>query len=127
MTDDKKRIFQIIGVVIVILFVGFLISKQTPNQSQPPQSNQENTDQTLQAGQHIPPPLPRTPVPNGPSWEGTLKISDNLQKGNLLLVTPQHTIYLFTSRDFSSLLDTQVKVIYQGDGNNFTLLDIVAK
>ncbi len=60
-------------------------------------------------------------------WEGTLTASDNISKGNYKLQTSAHTIYIKTSRDFSSLLGKEVKVTYQGTIDSFNLGDIVAK
>ena len=59
--------------------------------------------------------------------QGTLKISDDLRRGNLMLVTSERAIYLFTSRDYSSLLDKQVTVEIEGTLENFRLVDIKAK
>ena len=69
-----------------------------------------------------------TPVPSGEQkLQGSLKISDDLRRGNLMLVTSERAIYLFTSRDYSSLLDKQVTVEIEGTLENFRLVDIKAK
>lgn len=60
-------------------------------------------------------------------FTGTLKISDNLKRGNLMLITEERTIYLFTSRDYSALLDKAVRVEVEGTLENFRLVDIAAK
>ena len=57
-------------------------------------------------------------------WFGTLKTSDNVSKGNLMLATKDRNIYLKTSRDFSNLIGKQVYVTYEGDLNSFVLGDI---
>jgi hypothetical protein len=123
MTPNKKKFYLNIAIVAIVVLVGFLVFKKTTNHQTKESTNPES--QQNKAGKLT--PLPRTPLPDGPAWEGVLKVSDNLKKGNLMLITEQRTIYLFTSRDFSNLLDKQVKVIYQGSLENFTLLDIAAK
>ena len=44
-----------------------------------------------------------------------------------MIITQGHAFYIYTSRDFSALLDKQVKVSYSGTLDNFTLLDITEK
>jgi len=61
------------------------------------------------------------------SLEGELQASDNPAKGNLMLITPKRTIYVHTSRDFSTLIGKQVGLVIDGIEDNFTLKDIVAK
>lgn len=59
--------------------------------------------------------------------EGVLKISDNLKRGNLMIAMKERVVYLFTSRDYSKLLNKEVKVVIDGTLENFRLVDIVAK
>lgn len=56
--------------------------------------------------------------------EGTLWLSDNETKGNLMLVNNVITIYIKTSRDFSNLIGKQVIASVDGTLNDFTLLNI---
>lgn len=77
------------------------------NSQQPTQAEKENTNTTF--------------------WDGTLKVSDNSQKGNLMLVTADHTVYIHTSRDFSSLIGKRVKVSYTGTLDSFSLGDITGE
>ena len=73
--------------------------------------NQQNTNSTTTTDQNI--------------WTGVLKNSDTPSKGSLMLVNQEHTIYLRTSRDFSSLVNKQVQVSYKGTLAAFILNDIV--
>lgn len=58
------------------------------------------------------------------TFEGILWPSDNESKGNLMLTSPNATIYIKTSRDFSALTGKEVLVSINGTLDNFTLLDI---
>ena len=44
-----------------------------------------------------------------------------------MLVTGSHTIYINTSRDYSSLIGSQVNVTYNGTLDSFGLVEITAK
>jgi hypothetical protein len=57
-------------------------------------------------------------------WQGKLMVSDNAKTGNLMLVTTDRTIYIKTSRDYSSLLNKNVRVTYSGTWQSFALGDI---
>ena len=61
------------------------------------------------------------------TWQGTLENSDSTAKGNLMLATPGHIIYLKTSRDFSALVGKKVTVSYNGTLASFTLETITAQ
>lgn len=56
--------------------------------------------------------------------EGVLWSSDSEQRGNLMLVSKYTTIYLKTSRDFSSLIGKNVIVTADGTLDNFTLINV---
>ena len=101
-----------------MLLAGFFIYKQTSAPSQTDKSKDKNTGKQAETEKS---------KSGGQTLEGTLKTSDNLKKGNLMISTGKRTIYLFTSRDFSSLLDKNVTVTYNGTLDNFTLDNIVAK
>lgn len=58
-------------------------------------------------------------------WTGILKASQEPDKGNLVLISGSHEIYIRTSRDFSKLIDKTVVVSGSGDINRFQLGDIV--
>lgn len=62
--------------------------------------------------------------------EGTLAVSDDPEKGNLMLLRTDtrgfDKIYIQTSRDYSALLGKQVRVLFKsGIAPEFTLDDIV--
>ena len=56
--------------------------------------------------------------------EGTLWLSDNEARGNLMLINSTATVYVRTSRDFSSLVGKYVIVSIDGILENFVLLNI---
>ncbi len=58
---------------------------------------------------------------------GTLKASDNQDKGNLMLSTSSGPVYVHTSRDFSSLMGTDVTLTGTGSNTAFTLDNIASK
>jgi len=62
---------------------------------------------------------------NNNVWQGTLKISDNPKKGNLMLVMDKTTVYINTSRDYSDLIGQKVSASYEGTLDSFRLGDIV--
>lgn len=117
---NKKTIYYAVGVIIVVALGGWIFARNS-------QAPSENNNQNQQPSQS------QTPKPEEPQnyegkvLEGTLKISDNLKKGNLLLDTGKQKIYIFTNRDFSQFLDKQVKVYYEGTLDEFVLGEIVEK
>ena len=56
--------------------------------------------------------------------EGRLENSDNLVQGNYKLLSALSRIYIKTSRDFSSLVGSDVLVTIDGSTESFTLLNI---
>ncbi len=56
--------------------------------------------------------------------EGRLENSDNLVQGNYKLMSALSRIYIKTSRDFSSLVGSDVLVTIDGSTESFTLLNI---
>ncbi len=58
---------------------------------------------------------------------GTLRASDNQVKGNLMLNTTSGPVYVRTSRDFSSLMNTEVTLTGTGSAVAFTLDNIAGK
>lgn len=60
----------------------------------------------------------------GSYLEGRLENSDNIQRGNLKLVSGLGQIYIRTSRDFSSLIGFDVLMTIDGTLDKFTLLNI---
>jgi len=118
-----KQQYITIGVVIVLIAAGIFLwqgksKKDKPDTEATPISSSWETDQG-DGGQTI------TPVGN--VLEGTLNLSDNKSRGNLMLKNASTTVYIYTSRDYSNLVGKEVKVIYDGTLDDFRLGDIVAK
>ncbi|HEX5430247.1 MAG TPA: hypothetical protein VFX17_04190 [Patescibacteria group bacterium] len=55
---------------------------------------------------------------------GTLMVSDNPARGNLMVASPSGNIYIATKRDFGSLVGKQVNLSASGTLNQFTFLDL---
>ncbi|PIR95936.1 MAG: hypothetical protein COT92_03715 [Candidatus Doudnabacteria bacterium CG10_big_fil_rev_8_21_14_0_10_42_18] len=125
LTQNQK---YILGGIIVVVIAALLIwrgggTKQADRQENSAQNQQpENQNSSTQDTE-------RTTEDDNTqnTYEGTLKISDDLKQGNLMLDTGQRIIYVFTSRDYSSLLGKSVALEIQGTLENFTLLDIKEK
>lgn len=76
----------------------------------------------------------KTPVEDSVSYEftgnsvdGTLQNSDDINRGNLKLVSSLGVIYLRTQRDFQSMVGSEVSVLIDGTLDAFKLVDIVKK
>lgn len=115
MTKKDKQIYSVAAAIILIAAL-IAVFKTKPEGNQ-----QQGTQQT--GGQQS----------NGKAmnqsfavWTGALKISDNSKKGNLMLATKDHVIYIKTSRDFSALVGKNVMVTYEGTMDNFVLGSISA-
>lgn len=57
--------------------------------------------------------------------QGTLLVSDNPTRGNLMLKTPTSNFYFRTSRDYSSLIGKSVTATGNGTTEQFSLTDII--
>ncbi len=57
--------------------------------------------------------------------QGTLLVSDNHTRGNLMLKTPTSNFYFRTSRDYSSLIGKSVTATGNGTTEQFSLTDII--
>ena len=115
----SKYLPPAVVVLVILIIAGVQLFKQNkPASDESPageqQQNGENDEKETLTG-----------APG--AFEGTLKISDNLKRGNLMLITPERAIYLFTSRDYSALLDKEVHLEIEGTLENFSLVDIRAK
>lgn len=106
------------GVIVVIILVTIITQSNKKEEQKPAEEITNNQNSELQEP-------PKTTLSNPNAWEGILKTSDSLAKGNLMLVTKEKTIYIKTSRDFSTLLDKKVSVTYEGTLDAFRLGDIV--
>jgi hypothetical protein len=126
---DKNQKIAVGVIVLIALIAAWQLGKQPSGQNQ--NENQNTQIQAENSGEKTEPSKPTaTPKPQtqtttqGDVWEGTLLESDNTNKGNYRLVTKDHILYLRTSRDFSSLINKQVRVSYQGTVDSFILGDI---
>lgn len=119
----NPRVQAGLGLIVVILLGWWLAKTPAKNGQNPTQS--DNNQQSQQS--ETPKTETKTATDVSANWEGTLKLSDNPQKGNLMLLTADKKIYIHTSRDFSSLLDKQVVVTYEGTSDAFRLGDITEK
>src|SRR3989344_7033210 len=112
----RKNIIYIVVTVLVVLILIWLSrgsDKQIP-ELESLFKNEENTK--VENGTIIKKP--------DNMLEGILWSSDNIAKGNLMLVTGDATIYINTSRNFSELTGKNVVVTIDGAPDNFTLLNI---
>jgi uncharacterized protein with NAD-binding domain and iron-sulfur cluster len=123
---DKNQRYIVIAVAIIALIAGWQLLKKPTEVTQENQiQNQENSSEETQ--EKTTPIKVVNSTEKNPVWTGVLKTSDNPKKGNLMLVTKDRTVYLKTSRDFSTLLNKEVNVSYEGDFTNFVLGNITLK
>jgi uncharacterized protein (DUF1778 family) len=106
------------ALIVIIVVIGWLVLKKPGQKALAPTTN--NNAQEIIATEN-------PTISTAKSWEGILKLSDNPQKGNLMLQTKERTIYIQTSRDFSTLIDKEVAATYDGSLESFVLGDIKAK
>ncbi|MBI3232394.1 MAG: hypothetical protein HYZ51_04955 [Candidatus Doudnabacteria bacterium] len=123
MPNNSSKYWPAAAVIAIVLIVAGI--QYFKNQKPARENTNQNID-TEQNGQAQIKSEGKTPATVN-SFEGVLHISDNLKRGNLMLKTSSHVIYLFTSRDYSSLFGKQVKVEIEGGLDNFKLVDIKAK
>jgi hypothetical protein len=114
---NKQFYWAIAAIVIIVAIIWAYKAKHAIKQT-PIMDNvaQQTTNQST--------PAPATAAQTENTWTGVLKKSDSPTKGNVMLVTKDRTIYMKTSRDFSSLLDKNVSVTYEGTWQNFVLGDV---
>lgn len=121
MKKTVQKYWQVTFVIVILLIIGAIYeTKQYREAGTPTENTQTETNKATNS------PV-STQEQKTTFWEGTLKVSDNSSKGNIMLVTSERNIYMHTSRDFSSLYGKEVKVTYDGTLKGFTLKDIVAK
>lgn len=125
----KQYWVAVVLVIVVIIVGGIFIAKNHHNTSNNYTNNtvQPTGSQTMAANaKPSPSPTPATMMHNS-TWQGTLEQSNDSAKGNLMLVTTGHTIYLNTSKDYSALVGKAVTVTYSGTLASFSLENIVAQ
>lgn len=118
-----------IGAVIVVLIgvIFYATRHNSPPDGGPAIQNKTETSNSTMQPAEIKTPTPVSAKSNTAIWEGTLQLSNNLAKGNYLLIMSDHAIYLKTSRDFNNLIGKKVQVTYDGSLNSFVLGDITAE
>lgn len=121
MKNKDQTIYSLVALAVIIIVGIWLFKSQKASQNNSGQNNTPN-EQTSK------PPANNSSTAQGQNvWVGTLRLSDNPAKGNLMLTAEDHNLYLRTSRDFSALVGKKVKVSYSGSLDKFTLLDITAE
>ena len=118
----NPRIQAALGLVVVVLLGWWLAKTPAKNSATPAAQEQQTAPETV-----APKTETKTDTGTPSTWEGMLKLSDNPQKGNLMLLTTDKKIYIRTNRDFSALVDKVVLVTYEGTSDAFRLGDIVEK
>ncbi len=117
----KNPRVQAAGLIVVLAVIGWLVFRQPKTEvDSKPSNSAPNAETQNQSPQ-------KNPDQNVAGWEGVLKLSNNNQKGNLMLVTKERIIYLKTNRDFSALVNKEVVVTYEGTLDSFRLGEITAK
>jgi cytoskeletal protein RodZ len=138
-----KKIFIWIVVVVLLVIAGwwfflrvdhYTIEEQTGQITNPPPPANSNNNTSSDSEADSSSDASDTPDTSDISdsdntWIGTLHISDDASKGNLMLNLDDSdtVVYIRTSRDFSALIGKDVNVTYEGTLENFKLVDIVAK
>ena len=115
---NKNYLWFIIAIVIIGLGIWLFSGKSSTPESSP---NMHTPQQVTHSTASTTPPSSM----QSNSWSGILQNSNNASKGNLMLITPQHTIYINTSQHFSDLIGKSVVVTYEGNLQNFSLQTIV--
>jgi hypothetical protein len=114
----NKKVFLVIVAAAVILIGWFVMGKKTPqsnsNTNTSQNSSNSNSSNNAQAAEE-----------SGNLLNGRLLLSNNKSRGNLMLETRANSVfYISTSRDFSTLVGKWVKVTFEGDINQFKLVNI---
>jgi hypothetical protein len=129
---SQNQIYLLIGLIVIVILV-IIVSYRGKNK---PNDISSDTNQNTEQNSEENPTSPSTPAPSTPSSEtitaeqgnvtasGTLKPSDNPAKGNLMVENSQGKIYIFTQRDFSSLLGQSVTLTAQGNLQQFAFLGL---
>lgn len=120
MTNKASKYAPVVIIALIIAVIAgiqYFKNSSPVTQENPNKPGSENSQETSDAN----------PQAEEGQLSGTLKISDNLKRGNLMLVTKDRVIYLFTSRDYSALVNKEVKIKINGTLENFRLIDILPK
>ncbi len=115
MDKQTKQMLAWVGAIVIATR-----SKQKEDGKKIETPSQENTNNSESQKQ----PATDTTKASSDIWSGNLKTSDATNKGNLMLITAERTIYIKTSRDYNSLIGKKVRVSYSGSLQSFVLGDI---
>jgi len=113
-----------IAVAAVIVVLGFLWIHAGKQVSAPAMETQNQANEPAQTTTNK--SATQSPSSSAKTWTGILQDSNNAKKGQYMISIQGHTIYINTSRDYSSLVGKQVNVGYQGTTDSFVLGDITA-
>ena len=126
--SKTNQVFLIIAAVVLIGAIIYSVNRDgedTANQN----TNQEASEQLLDQNGQSQEQNQNTQTSNAQgstagnvTANGTLLASDNLSRGNLMVMSNLGKIYVSTARDFSGLLSKQVTLQAQGTINQFTFL-----
>jgi hypothetical protein len=121
------------GLLVIAVVVYFIVSSQSGTNPED-DSTDENGEQTQNGTSPTPTPTPsKTPTPGSDSDDngvapgnvsatGTLLVSDNASRGNLMVDSNRGKIYIGTQRDFYSLIGKKVTLQADGSINSFKFL-----
>ena len=129
----------IIAGIVIILAIVFLTTRPDENESkndsekqnseqQSPNENSEtssDTEDAMEKDQNTESANQnQNDNTNNIALDGVLKPSDNLNRGNLMLQTPEQKVYIATVRDYTDLLNQNVTLNASGTIANFQVLDL---
>lgn len=125
--NKNQIIYTAVAVVVIILLVIFLRpdSANGPADVNAPATNEADSSDIMKDKGNGTSDRTGGTVNASDEYSGILQESDNSAIGNLMLVQPERNIYLFSSRDFSALYGKKVKLVTEGELEQFRLLDIV--
>lgn len=114
---SKNRILYMVAIALVLGSISYAAWKQSGNSGNPPAAPETQKTNS---------PADKAAIVPG-QYEGTLKKTDDVERGNLMLVMPNRVLYINTTRDFDSLIGKEVVMKIEGDFQNFRLISIQAK
>lgn len=132
---QKNQIFIAVGVVIVLAAIIFFTTrgenKETADNSDDDQDTEQvsgdnvSDDQNSNSGSRSDANSSSLGQVSGNiNATGTLKTSDDLVKGNLMVISNRGKLYIATNRDFSSLVNQEVSLNAEGTLDKFTFLGL---
>jgi hypothetical protein len=122
---NQSYILYIAGLIAVLAVIFFATRGQNPADDDANNDDEQAIGQ--ETNQNTNPSLKENQNQNQPqdgilTAQGTLLGSDDLNKGNLMLVSGLQKIYIATKRDFSGLLEKEVTMEANGSLSSFVFL-----